>query len=174
MREPIDERANFEAITAGLRPMWIGSNSFGSCTPVGHAFPRHTRWRFTAGPIGRSAHGLDPSRTRRSTSPMSWDWHASDSKPEGRDPAPQCRERRHAGRSQWVRASRQFAELLGRGVSVHTDEPVDLGMDQRKESLLVPGETCWRSASANRYAAVVDGADYLRHVKAGMLNAHHR
>jgi phosphatidylserine/phosphatidylglycerophosphate/cardiolipin synthase-like enzyme len=48
-------------------------------------------------------------------------------------------------------------------MSVHTDEP-----------LLVPGETCWRSASANRYAAIVDGADYLRHVKAAMLNARHR
>jgi phosphatidylserine/phosphatidylglycerophosphate/cardiolipin synthase-like enzyme len=57
---------------------------------------------------------------------------------------------------------------------VHTDEPVGVGMDQRNESLLVPGETCWRSASANRYAAVVDGADYLRHVKAAMLNGHHR
>src|SRR6478736_4856155 len=58
-------------------------------------------------------------------------------------------------------------------MSVHTDEPVGVGMDQR-ESLIVPGETCWRSAAANRYAAIVDGADYLRHVKAAMLNAHHR
>ena len=55
-----------------------------------------------------------------------------------------------------------------------TDEPVGVGMDQRHESLIVPGETCWRTAAANRYAAIVDGADYLRHVKAAMLNAHHR
>jgi phosphatidylserine/phosphatidylglycerophosphate/cardiolipin synthase-like enzyme len=59
-------------------------------------------------------------------------------------------------------------------MSVHTDEPVGDGMDQREDSLIVPGETCWRSAPANRYAPIVDGADYLRHVKAAMLNAHHR
>jgi phosphatidylserine/phosphatidylglycerophosphate/cardiolipin synthase-like enzyme len=59
-------------------------------------------------------------------------------------------------------------------MSVCTDEPVGVGMDQRHESLIVPGETCWRTAAANRYAAIVDGADYLRHVKAAMLNAHHR
>lgn len=59
-------------------------------------------------------------------------------------------------------------------MSVHTDEPVGDSMDQRNESLIVPGETCWRSAPANRYAPIVDGADYLRHVKAAMLNAHYR
>jgi phospholipase D1/2 len=48
-------------------------------------------------------------------------------------------------------------------MSPHTDEP-----------LLVPGETCWRSAPADRYASIVDGADYLKHVKAAMLNARHR
>lgn len=46
---------------------------------------------------------------------------------------------------------------------MHSDEP-----------LLVPGLTCWRSAPADRYATIVDGADYLRHVKAAMLNARHR
>jgi phosphatidylserine/phosphatidylglycerophosphate/cardiolipin synthase-like enzyme len=57
---------------------------------------------------------------------------------------------------------------------VRTDEPVGDGMDRHDESLLVPGKTCWRAAPANRYAAIVDGADYLRHVKAAMLNAQHR
>lgn len=57
---------------------------------------------------------------------------------------------------------------------LHTDESVGSGTDQRDESLLVPGKTCWRSAPANRYAPIVDGADYLRHVKASMLNARHR
>lgn len=59
-------------------------------------------------------------------------------------------------------------------MSVHTDEPVGDSMDQRNESLLVPGETCWNSAPANRYAPIVDGANYLRHVKAAMLSAHYR
>jgi phosphatidylserine/phosphatidylglycerophosphate/cardiolipin synthase-like enzyme len=55
-------------------------------------------------------------------------------------------------------------------MSVHTDDRIGV----RDQRLLVPGETCWRSAPADRYAAIVDGADYLRHVKAAMLNAHHR
>lgn len=42
------------------------------------------------------------------------------------------------------------------------------------DRLIVPGETCWSSAPADRYAPIIDGADYLRHVKAAMLNAHHR
>ena len=45
---------------------------------------------------------------------------------------------------------------------------------ERGETLIVPGDTCWQSAPANRYAAIVDGADYLRHVKAAMLEARHR
>ncbi|BBZ27470.1 phospholipase D/transphosphatidylase [Mycolicibacterium madagascariense] len=40
--------------------------------------------------------------------------------------------------------------------------------------LLVPGQTCWGSAQAHRYAVIVDGADYLRHVKATMLSARRR
>lgn len=36
-------------------------------------------------------------------------------------------------------------------------------------ALLVPGDTCWRSAKADRFATIIDGADYLRHVKAAML-----
>lgn len=53
-------------------------------------------------------------------------------------------------------------------------EPVGESTRERTASLLVPGETCWRSAAADRYAAIVDGADYLRHVKSAMLSAHHR
>lgn len=42
------------------------------------------------------------------------------------------------------------------------------------EPLLVAGETCWRTAPADRFAPVVDGADYLRLVKAAMLRARRR
>ncbi len=59
-------------------------------------------------------------------------------------------------------------------MSVPTDEPVGDAADRRSGTLIVPGETCWRSAPADRYAPIVDGADYLRHVKAAMLNAQHR
>jgi phosphatidylserine/phosphatidylglycerophosphate/cardiolipin synthase-like enzyme len=59
-------------------------------------------------------------------------------------------------------------------MSVHTDEPIGDSTDRYDEALIVPGETCWRAAPADRYAAIVDGADYLRHVKAAMLNARHR
>lgn len=40
--------------------------------------------------------------------------------------------------------------------------------------LLVPGQTCWRTAVAGRFAPVVDGEDYLAHVKAAMLRAQRR
>lgn len=40
--------------------------------------------------------------------------------------------------------------------------------------MLLPGETCWRVERADRYACIVDGADYFRHVKAAMLRARHR
>lgn len=59
-------------------------------------------------------------------------------------------------------------------MSVNADERVGVGMDRRNETVIVPGVTCWRSAPANRYAPIVDGADYLRHVKAAMLNAQQR
>lgn len=42
------------------------------------------------------------------------------------------------------------------------------------EQLLVPGQTCWQVARAPRYAPVIDGADYLAHVKAAMLRAERR
>ena len=40
--------------------------------------------------------------------------------------------------------------------------------------VLVPGKTCWKSAEADQFAVIIDGADYLRHVKAAMLRARHR
>jgi phosphatidylserine/phosphatidylglycerophosphate/cardiolipin synthase-like enzyme len=40
--------------------------------------------------------------------------------------------------------------------------------------VLRPGETCWRTATADRYAPIVDGADYLADVKAAMLGARRR
>ncbi|MCF6390401.1 phospholipase D-like domain-containing protein [Mycobacterium sp. MBM] len=43
-----------------------------------------------------------------------------------------------------------------------------------EERLLAPGDTCWRTAQADRYAPIVDGADYLRHVKSAMLGAENR
>ena len=42
------------------------------------------------------------------------------------------------------------------------------------DRLLVPGETCWRLEGADRFAFIVDAADYFRHTKAAMLRAKHR
>lgn len=42
------------------------------------------------------------------------------------------------------------------------------------ERLLIPGQTCWQVGRADRYAPVVDGADYLALVKAAMLRAKRR
>lgn len=48
-------------------------------------------------------------------------------------------------------------------------------MDERPaDALLVAGETCWQTAVADRYATIVDGADYLAHVKAALLRAERR
>lgn len=41
-------------------------------------------------------------------------------------------------------------------------------------ALVVPGRTCWQTARADRFATIVDGADYLAHVKAAMLRAKRR
>lgn len=43
----------------------------------------------------------------------------------------------------------------------------------RSDALLVPGHTCWRIERANRFAFIVDAADYFRVVKAAMLKAKH-
>ena len=40
--------------------------------------------------------------------------------------------------------------------------------------LIVPGVTCGDKAEADRFAPIVDGADYLRHVKDAMLSARQR
>lgn len=42
------------------------------------------------------------------------------------------------------------------------------------DRLLTPGDTCWRTAQADHYAPIIDGADYLRHVKSAMLGAENR
>ena len=48
------------------------------------------------------------------------------------------------------------------------------GMATPDEPILVEGRTCWRLAQADRFAYIVDGADYLRHAKAAMLRAQQR
>lgn len=40
-------------------------------------------------------------------------------------------------------------------------------------ALLVPGENCWRIERADRFALIVDAADYFTAVKAAILNARH-
>lgn len=40
--------------------------------------------------------------------------------------------------------------------------------------ILIPGDTCWREARADKFACIVDAADYFRHVKTAMLRARHR
>ncbi|MDT5009847.1 MAG: hypothetical protein QOH57_1464 [Mycobacterium sp.] len=42
------------------------------------------------------------------------------------------------------------------------------------ERLLIPGQTCWRVERADRFACVIDAADYFQHVKAAILRARHR
>lgn len=42
------------------------------------------------------------------------------------------------------------------------------------DRLLSPGRTCWRTARADKFAPIVDAADYFKHVKAAMLRARHR
>lgn len=42
------------------------------------------------------------------------------------------------------------------------------------DRILVAGRTCWQLPTADRFAYVVDGADYLKHVKAALLRAQRR
>jgi phosphatidylserine/phosphatidylglycerophosphate/cardiolipin synthase-like enzyme len=42
------------------------------------------------------------------------------------------------------------------------------------DRLLIPGETCWRTAHADQFACIIDAADYFKHVKSAMLRAQHR
>lgn len=44
----------------------------------------------------------------------------------------------------------------------------------RDERLVDPSRTCWRVERADRFASIIDAADYFRHVKAAMLRAQHR
>ena len=50
------------------------------------------------------------------------------------------------------------------------DEVVGRSLDR----VLVAGQTCWQTAQADRFAPIIDGADYLSHVKSAMLQAKHR
>ncbi len=43
-----------------------------------------------------------------------------------------------------------------------------------RPALLVAGETCWRTVHTERFSRIVDGADYLYHVKEAMLAARRR
>ena len=47
-------------------------------------------------------------------------------------------------------------------------------MSSPPDRILRPGETCWRTAHADRFSRIVDGADYLKDVKSAMLRAKHR
>lgn len=47
-------------------------------------------------------------------------------------------------------------------------------MSNPPDRILRPGETCWRTGHADRFSRIVDGADYLRHVKWAMLRARRR
>ncbi|MFC4374533.1 phospholipase D-like domain-containing protein [Nocardia halotolerans] len=43
-----------------------------------------------------------------------------------------------------------------------------------EQRILIPGETCWQIARADRLACIVDAADYFRHAKSAMLRARKR
>jgi phospholipase D1/2 len=47
-------------------------------------------------------------------------------------------------------------------------------MTDHADRILRPGDTCWRTARAERFGRIVDGADYLANVKSAMLRARHR
>jgi phosphatidylserine/phosphatidylglycerophosphate/cardiolipin synthase-like enzyme len=40
--------------------------------------------------------------------------------------------------------------------------------------LLIPGQTCWRLEHADRFACIIDAADYFHHAKTAMLQAQRR
>src|SRR4051812_24953937 len=48
------------------------------------------------------------------------------------------------------------------------------GPERGADSLLVPGETCWRIERATRYAVFVDAADYFATLKRAVLGAERR
>ena len=47
-------------------------------------------------------------------------------------------------------------------------------MTDPADRILRQGDTCWRTARAERFSRIVDGADYLAQVKSAMLRARHR
>jgi phospholipase D1/2 len=48
------------------------------------------------------------------------------------------------------------------------------GPDVHDDRILIPGRTCWRLARADRFADIVDAADYFHHCKVAMLRARRR
>ena len=138
-------------------------------------------WRRSTAPSPFSEWPPPPSSTSRCSTPTIPTRCAASSRSgsttthTGRPQSPLCREcELGGGLALGSRHAAVRRSIREESMSVPTDEPVGDSTDQRNDSLIVPGETCWRSAPADRYAAIVDGADYLRHVKAAMLNAHHR
>jgi phosphatidylserine/phosphatidylglycerophosphate/cardiolipin synthase-like enzyme len=54
------------------------------------------------------------------------------------------------------------------------DDPARAAAIGRDSGVLVPGRTCWRIEVAERFALIIDAADYFRHAKAAMLKAQSR
>lgn len=40
-----------------------------------------------------------------------------------------------------------------------------------EQSILQPGETCWRTAKANRFALIIDAASYFANLRRAMIRA---
>lgn len=51
---------------------------------------------------------------------------------------------------------------------------MDPAMQHTGKNVLVPGRTCWRIEPADRFALIIDAAEYFRHAKAAMLKARYR
>lgn len=51
--------------------------------------------------------------------------------------------------------------------------PADPDHARQMASVLIPGRTCWRVARANRFAVIIDAADYFRHLRTAILSARH-
>ena len=47
-------------------------------------------------------------------------------------------------------------------------------MTDSGDAVLRPGRSCWRIEPAERFALIIDAADYFRHAKAAMLKARSR
>lgn len=70
----------------------------------------------------------------------------------------------------------QACRLPGSGDGNHParGDLLHAAVTETVESVLVPGRTCWRIAVAERFALIIDAANYFRHAKAAMLQARSR